>query len=172
MVPQTKVPTKPVERPADINKYGREGEKMNPNIPPQQQQQQTSNFQHRGNMGLQLPYPNGDPRNYGYPPQPYNGYPPPNQYGYGYNQPAPNYPPYYSYPQQQQQQQQYPNPQQQYPIQQVPQNPIPNQVSFYLTLFFNQTYLKSTRHWGIFENFTFGMQRFLVTFKTIWLHGI
>ena len=136
MVPQTKVPTKPVERPADINKYGREGEKMNPNIPPQQQQQQSSNFQHRGNMGLQLPYPNGDPRNYGYPPQPYNGYPPPNQYGYGYNQPAPNYPPYYNYPQQQQQQQQqYPNPQQQYPIQQAPQNPIPNQVSFYLTFF-------------------------------------
>ena len=119
-------PTTPVERPADINKYGREGERMNPNAPPQQQQQQ-SNFQHRGNMGLQLPYPNDPRNNFGYPPQPYNGYPPPNQYGYGYNQPAPNYPPYYNnYPQQQQQ---FPNPQQQYPMQpNQQQNQIQNQV--------------------------------------------
>ena len=125
MVQNTKVPTK-AERPNDINKYGREGEKMNPDIP-QQSQQQPTNFQHRGNMGLQLPYPNGDPRaNYGYPPQQPYGYPPPNQY-YGYNQqPPPNYNPYYNYPQQ------YPGPQQQYPM---PQNTAqdPNKVGLFST---------------------------------------
>ena len=54
-------------RPQNMNKWGREGEKMNPNSPPNQpnspQQQQQSAFQHRGANGVQLPYPNNvDPR--------------------------------------------------------------------------------------------------------------
>ena len=80
------------KRPQNANKWGREGEKMNPDMPPQQQQQQQqTNFQHRGGAGLQIPYQNTDPRyyGYGYPQQPY-GYPPPN--GYGYPQMPPNYP--------------------------------------------------------------------------------
>ena len=56
-------------RPPNVNKWGREGEKMNPNLPPKQQQQQMapppqqqSPFQHRGANGVQIPYPNIDPR--------------------------------------------------------------------------------------------------------------
>ena len=54
-------------RPQNMNKWGREGEKMNPNSPPNQsnspQQQQQSAFQHRGANGVQLSYPNNvDPR--------------------------------------------------------------------------------------------------------------
>jgi len=92
-------------RPQNMNKWGREGEKMNPNAPPNQpnspqQQQQQSAFQHRGANGVQLPYPNNvDPRaygnGYGYPPQqgPPYGYPQQNGYNYGYN---PQLPPNYS----------------------------------------------------------------------------
>ena len=54
-------------RPQSLNKYGREGEKMNPNFPanpqnPPPQQQQPSAFQHRGMNGVQIPYPNVDSR--------------------------------------------------------------------------------------------------------------
>ena len=90
--------TQSVNRPQDKTHWGREGEKMNPNMPPQQGQGgQQPIFQHRGGQGLQVPY-NQNPYGYGgYPPQqplPPYGYPPQNGYNpYGYNgQPPPNYP--------------------------------------------------------------------------------
>ena len=67
-VTQKPIPIAQDPKPQDINHWGREGEKMNPNMPnqpqpnplpnQQPQQQQQTPFQHRGSMGLQIPYQN------------------------------------------------------------------------------------------------------------------
>jgi hypothetical protein len=95
-----------VTRPNDVNQWGREGEKFSkekynyqqqqqpqqPQQPLQQQPQQQqggTNFQHRGNFGVQVNGA-GQMPNYAYPPNQYGGgYPQQN----GYGQPPPNYPP-------------------------------------------------------------------------------